>query len=373
MMKISYVAAFLDISGYSDAARNNVCAISSVGIPVDAIPLSFENFKTDCGELGKKIKPFIISNSDAPIQIIHTIPPVFEKFISLNKYNIGYTAWESSKLSNDWVRHINQLNEVWVPSEYNKNVFLDSGVSVPIYVMPHTFNIDILNKESSSKGISRPADFVFYSVFQFLPRKGPIQLLKAYLTEFSKNENVCLLLKTYLFDPTNPNEKEKIKDIIREIKEKLRLDSYPDISLISSPLSRPQMNALHKSCDCLISSHCSEGFGITLAEAMMAGNPVIATDYSGSMDFLSEDTGYPVKYQLTPVFDMPWPAYTGEQVWADINVMDLRSKMRYVFDNKNIARDKGLRGREFMISNFSWEVIGNKMKKRLQEIYDNLQ
>lgn len=371
-MKVAYIGAFLDISGYSDAARNNICAISSVGVPVDAIPLSFENFKTDCGELGKKVKPLTTSNSNAKIQIIHTIPPVFSKFISLNKYNIGYTAWESSKLPSQWVNDINQLDEVWVPSEYNRQAFSGSGVDIPIQVMSHTFNIDIFNKEVVTNGFSKPSGFVFYSVFQFLNRKGPFQLLKAYLTEFTNKEDVCLLLKTYLFDPTNVNEKEKIKEIIQNVKEKLRLDSYPNISFIASPLSRPQINALHRGCDCLVSSHCAEGFGVTIAESMMAGNPVIATDYSGSNDFLTEDTGYPVDYQLTPVFDMPWAAYRGDQVWADINVMDLRAKMRYVFENQSLARSKGLRGKEFIINNLSWQVVGNKMKKRLEEIYAGL-
>jgi glycosyltransferase involved in cell wall biosynthesis len=368
-MKVSYIGAFNNLSGYADAARNNVCAISSVGIPIDAIPVSFENFSTDCGELGRKIKHLISSNSDAPVQIIHTIPPVFSKFTACNKYNIGYTAWESSELPHQWVSHINQLNEVWVPSQYNKDVFEQSGVTVPVFVIPHTFNIEIFEKEVARDSFTKPSGFVFYSIFQFLQRKGPIPLLKAYLTEFKSNEDVCLLLKTYLFDPTNPDEKVKIKEMIQDVKEKLRLPSYPNISLITSPLSRPQINAVHKGCNCLVSSHCSEGFGVTLAESMMAGNSVIATNYSGSTDFLSNETGYPVDYQLSPVFNMPWEAYSGNQVWADINIIDLKEKMRYVFNNKQEARVKGMRAKEFIKNNLSWEVVGSSIKKRLEDVY----
>lgn len=372
MMKIAYIAAFHDVSGYSDAARNNVAALSSVGVPIEAYPLSFEEFKTDCGELGRIVKNMICSNCSAPIQIIHTIPPVFEKFLSLNKYNIGYTTWETNRLPKDWIDCINQLNEVWVPSNYNKEVFLESGITIPIFVMPHTFNRSIFEKEMVSNVITKPNSFVFYSIFQFLERKGPFQLLKAYLTEFQESEDVCLLLKTYLFNPTNQDERDKLKKIVFDVKEKLRLSSYPNIYLIASALSRPQINRLHKDCDCLVSSHSSEGSGITLTESMMAGNPVIATNYSGSTDFLTEDTGYPVDYQLTPVYNMPWPAYDGSQTWADINIMDLRKKMRYVFENQKEARTRGLRGQRFVDNNLSWEAVGRKMKNRLEVIFSGL-
>jgi glycosyltransferase involved in cell wall biosynthesis len=373
-MKVAYVAALKDLSGYADAARNNVAALASVGVAVEACPVSFETFKTDCGELGRIVDNLTCTSPTAKIQIIHTVPSVFDKFIAFNKYNIGYTAWESSLLPDSWVQNINRLNEVWVPSKYNKKVFEDSGVDIPVFVMPHTFNSEIFNKEVASESIVglNNDDFIFYSIFQFLERKGPSQLLKAYLTEFTKKEDVCLLLKTYMYDPTNIDEKQKLQSIIGTIKDKLRLSSYPDISLITCPLSRPQINLLHKTCNCLVSSHCSEGFGVTLAEAMVAGNPVIATDYSGSKDFLSIDNGYPVDYQLTPVYNMPWEAYRGDQTWADINIMDLKDKMRYVFEHKQEARVKGLRAQRYIDDNLSWGVIGNQMKERLEKIYVRL-
>jgi glycosyltransferase involved in cell wall biosynthesis len=104
----------------------------------------------------------------------------------------------------------------------------------------------------------------------------------------------------------------------------------------------------------------------------MAGKPVIATDYSGSKDFLSEKTGYPVSYQLTPVFNMPWEAYVSTAHWADINIMDLKEKMRYVFQNRQEAKIKGIRAQRFIDENLSWEKIGNQMKQRLEEIYAGL-
>lgn len=368
-MKVNYVSACLDASGYADAARNYIAALKATDIKVDVTALTFEKFRSDLGKLGTMIKNMIVENSVSDINIIHTTPTIFPKVKIHGKYNIGCTTWETTKLPQGWADACNHMNELWVPCKQNVEVFRESGVKIPIHLIPHAFSRELFEEETDALQIqNQDQNFTFYSVFQWTERKNPVDILKAYLTEFKAHENVCLLLKTYMFDPGSEAEKGKIKAIITEIKEKLYLKNYPKILLISSLLSKPQVNAIHKHGDCYLSFHRNEGFGIPIIEAMMAGKPVICTGYGGPADFVTKETGFPVPWQMTPCFGMPWDTYTGEMEWADINIMEARKSMRWVYNNREAAKQIGLQGQKFVDENFSWKAVGQLMKERLESI-----
>lgn len=370
MIKVNYVSACLDSSGYAEAARNNIGALAEAGVNIHVNPISFENFRSDLGVLGQKCQALIRRDSDAPIQIVHTTPNIFHKFYGPNRYNIGYTTWETTNLPKDWVSNINMMDEIWVPCTQNIEIFKNSGVTKPIFLIPHTFNIPLMEKERIDTTLQNVEadDFVFYSVFQWTIRKNPVDLLKAYLTEFTGNDKVCLILKTYMVNPNDQGERDKIKEQIKDVKDRLYLDNYPKILLITSLLSKPQVFQIHRNGHCYLSFHKNEGFGIPLAEAMMVGNPVIATNYGGVKDFVSTDNAYPIPYQETPVYGMPWNTYKGDQVWADINVMEARKAMRQVFTNREEGKVKGAAGKTMIEQKYSWSVIGQLMKDRLTEI-----
>jgi glycosyltransferase involved in cell wall biosynthesis len=370
-VKVNYISACLDSSGYAEAARNNIGALAEAGVDVHVNPVSFENFKSDLGMLGKKVQALVRRDSNAPIQIVHTTPNIFHKFYRGDKYNIAYTTWETTNLPKDWVENINLMDEVWVPCKHNVETFRNSGVTKPILVVPHTFNIPMMESEKLDMALQNvdKDDFVFYSIFQWTARKNPVDMLKAYLTEFTQGDKVCLILKTYLINPNDQNEKEALRKQVIEVKEKLYLDQYPKIVLVTSLLSKPQVFQLHRTGNCYLSFHRNEGFGIPIAEAMMVGNPVIATDYGGTKDFVSESNAYPIPYQETPVYGMPWNTYKGNQVWADINIMEARKAMRRAYTNREEARQKGLAGRSLISESYSWPAIAALMKSRLETIY----
>lgn len=369
-MNITYVSAALDQSGYAEAARNHIAALDSVGVNVNVVPISFERYRSNLGRLGAIVQGLAGKNPAGDIQILHLTPQNYLKYKDPNKYNIGYVAWETDRFPDDWVDLINQMNEMWVPSTHNKQALEDSGVVLPVHVMPHPFNAE-LSATTEHSTIGKVAnldddDFVFYSIFQWIQRKGPIDLLRAYLTEFSAEENVTLVLKTYLVNPNNLGEGAKIREIIQEVKKKLYLKSYPKILLITSLLSRNQIRILHQQGDCYVSLHYCEGFGVPLAEAMLAKNPVIATKYGGPIDFARSQQL--VKYTMSPVYGMPWSHYTGHMNWAQPDLLDARKKMRHLFENRDRAKAIGEAGYKEITSRLSWEKIGNRMKNRLQAI-----
>ena len=370
-MKIAYIAPYRDASGYALAARNNIGALHKVGVPLSVVPISFESKKTDTGKLGKICDALQGSTDGCNIQIIHATPPNIPRLIDRSKYNIGYVAWETSKLPPDWVGLINQLDEVWVPSIYNVHVFQDSGIKIPVIHIPHPMSSleeERVNTDNRYILGIGDEDFVFYSIFQWLERKNPSGLLKAYLTEFEAEEKVCLVMKTFRILPGMAQDEDIIREQVGTFKSKMYLSSYPKILLISNILSNAEMNALHNRGDCLVTLNRAEGFGLTITEAMRAGKPVIATNYGGPVDFLKQAGGYLVPYQLTPVCGMPWEMYQADQLWAEPDVYTARQLMRQVYTNREEAKTRGLKGREWVKQYLSHEAIGQIMKGRLEAI-----
>lgn len=372
-MDVTYISACGDASGYAEAARNYIAALDTVGVNVDVIPTRFEQFKSDLGKLGDRVMGMMGKKLNSKIQIIHLTPENYPGTIKKNRYNIAYAAWETSKLPPEWVGLINQCDEVWVPCKHNVEVFRSSGVKRPIVYIPHTFAEEYVFDKEDSELLEDNETFTFYSVFQWTERKNPLALLKAYLTEFKKEENVHMIFKTYLQDPRSAEQNAVVKNMISSVKQKLYLDVYPRLALISSLMSRAQIQSLHKQCDCYVSPHRCEGFGIPIAEAMIAGNPVIVCGHGGPEDFIIDgDTGLLIDYNMTPVFGMPFPNYTGDMVWAEPDIMDLKAKMRWAFENRKEAKEMGDRGKEWIKENLSWEAIGQKMKERLEQIEKEL-
>jgi glycosyltransferase involved in cell wall biosynthesis len=374
-MRVSYISAALDISGYAEAARNHIAALHTAGVNVDVIPISFEGFKSDLGKLGILIHSMVNEKAKNDIQILHLTPPTYRTYISSDKYNIGYAAWETDQLPSSWVGYVNQLDEVWVPCTQNKKVFQNSGVNIPIEVMPHPMNLDYTEKIDIAGSIlanKTNDDFMFYSIFQWHERKNPLALLKAYLTEFTSKDKVVLVIKTYLSNPSNHIEIQKIKNLIRDVKARLYLKDYPKILLVTSMLSRGQIQALHDHGNCFVSLHRCEGFGLPIMEAMATGNPVITTGYGGPEDFVPKEVGYPISYTMTPCYGMPWDTYNGHMSWAEPDIIEARNAMRELYTNKEKAESMGSAGKNLVVSDYSWETIGKKMKDRLEIIKEKL-
>lgn len=125
-------------------------------------------------------------------------------------------------------------------------------------------------------------------------------------------------------------------------------------------------------CDCYVSLHRSEGFGLTMAEAMFYGKPVIATPYSGNMDFMNVGNSFMVKFKLMST-DQNYGPYPKGSVWANPDVENAASLMRYVFDNPKIAQQVGETAASTIKSILSPQAIGGKIKERLDFIFKRIQ
>jgi glycosyltransferase involved in cell wall biosynthesis len=228
---------------------------------------------------------------------------------------IGYMAWESSRLPNYWVKCINStVEEVWCPSTYNKEVFKNSGVKIPIKVFPHIF----LPKELPNRKLVSLNDskyYTFYNISELNFRKGVEDLVKVFCDTFTSKDKVRLILKIHYRNYDEQSKKHCV-DKLNTITSKHK--HPPRIRYILNNLSEKEMLGLHSIGDCYVSLCKSEGFGLTIFEAFKYGKKVITTGYGGQIDFLGKDYEGLVKYKLDSITGMEEFSknYTKDQLWA---------------------------------------------------------
>lgn len=369
MIPLKYTGAVFDTSGYASAARNYIVSLIESGeIDLTVGVVSFEGQKTTHGALQQKIQPYVGRNVKHDIQIVHLTPENFPSIRVGGKYNIAYTVWETDKLPHKWVELCNIMDEIWVPSQWNVEVFKNSGVTRPIYCIPHIIEPWDMS-DACNVTVANNDVYVFYSIFQWLERKNPVALLKAYLTEFNAQDKVALALKTYRMN-TTPKEQQVIKEDIQRIKKSLQIDNMPSLLFFGELMPIEHMKGFHTRGDCFVLPHRAEGFGIPLAEAMSLGKPTIGTGYSGNTEFMNRENSFLIDYQETPVSGMIFPNYHGYMTWSEPDIMNLRKHMRYCYENRDAAELKGKRAAKYVRENLSSKKIGGLMIKRLKEIQE---
>jgi len=304
---IRYTGPIFNNSGYARACRGNILALHQAGIPLNLNPISFEGANPELGEDGKILKSLVNNGSEYNVNFIHTTPEFWQKHRINGLINVGFTIWETTKLHPDWSNYINNnVDKVLVGCSWNKEVFKDSGITIPIGVVPHGINM----KESDNvepfniSGVDEN-DYMFYGIFQWTERKHPLALLKGYFQAFEGIKDSVLVLKTYRNDYSD-KEKTAIRETIRRLKIIMPMSSYPKIIFLSNMLTEQEIVSLHKRGDCYVSFDRGEGFGLSPFQAGSEGNPIIVTGFGGSTEYAKEDNSYLIDYQLTPVFGMPW-------------------------------------------------------------------
>lgn len=360
-MRIEWCGPVFDGSGYGEASRNYVMALHSLGVDVLLRPLAFDRNPPNLGYAGDFLRSLIRETMPkCDLRVIHCTPDLMPSVLKDRPMipTIGYATWETNKLPPGWAEAINSTCQaLWVPSNHNVKAFRDSGVTVPIHRVPHCF-ADLPVPEKAT--LERDGRFRFLNVGQWLTRKNQLGLLMAYLTEFKAEEKVSLVLKTFT-ETHSPGERDQIKGFIQEIKRQLHLSSYPQVELIVANLSKDEMTRLNHDCDCIVSLHRCEGFGITIAEGMLAGKPVIVTENAGTDDFTGNCSScWSVHSQPAVVFGMPWSTYTGDMVWRDPDLCGAKAAMRDVFSRRGI--NTGDAGRRKILDELSFHAVGSQMK-----------
>lgn len=342
--EIRVVGLLSSASGIGNSARLNIAALNADAIAVKPKDVS-AYFSSDDG---LQFAAQVYGRSTSPAcSIYHLNPPMLLRgFLASGlrnyyaSFNIGYWAWELETVPPEWRRAIDYVDAIFVPTEFCANAI--AGVThKPVLVVPHPVG---LAKPADTRSQQRARDepFTVLSIFNFgssFSRKNPVAVIEAFKYAFKADEPARLVLKTS--DGSRyPGDLDRLKRAIA---------GHPNIQLIDAVWTEAQMQQAYRNAGAFISLHRSEGFGLSIAEAIMQETPVVATAWSGNMDFCDPAATHLVKYALVPFHDEHGDyAEIASAHWAEASTEHAGVLLREIYDAPEDARVKAAQARRFL-------------------------
>jgi glycosyltransferase involved in cell wall biosynthesis len=355
------VAGYLDAeSGLGEAARASIRSLEAAGIPValNNVPSLLRTHDTTYAERFGETNPH-------PFNLVHLNADNMGWFAARrgrryfrNRYTIGFWFWELSTFRDEWLPFFGYVDEVWAATEFVRAA-IQAKTALPVVRMP----LPIVLPEPAPHGRAHfgipgtGAVFLYmFDISSQAERKHPFGAIRAFRAANLRPGQATLVLKF-----TNAEYDRAAVRRLHEEAEGL------NVVMLDGYLSRPELTALLQASDCYLSPHRSEGFGMTLLEAMALGKPVIATNYSANVDFMTPENSYPLDYRLVPLTRDYGPYMRGAE-WADPDLDHAGRLIRAVVEHPDEAAARGARAREDVARDWSPAVTGARVRERLEAI-----
>lgn len=328
--------------GYACAAKGYIADYILRNVPISWLPLHFDNSKNDKNYYVDALCESVVNKKYKKYKkaIFHSTPDIWNSLIKEHTdipEIYGYCTWETSKLPDKWVENINLVPEILVPSSFNKECFINSGIKSNITVVPHIWHKQSLYKKSDisvydyCRNLVPNDKFTFYTIGELNYRKG----IEDLVTVFDKFNNdypdTQLIIKTHYKEYSFTNKHYCINKI-----SKLTNKLGKSIFLILDNLSNDHILGLHSFGDCYVSLNKGEGFGLTIFDAYNLGKNIITTGYGGQVDYLGKNYKGLIDFKINKVTGMDGFStnYTEDQDWGYPNLDHTYELMKMFYDTK---------------------------------------
>lgn len=277
------------------------------------------------------------------------------------KYNIAYILWELEKLPKEWISILSNFDEIWAPSSFIANN-INKAIDKPVYLIPYGIEFDI-KKDYSRQYFNLPENvFLFLTMYDYnstSQRKNPYGSIQAFKSAFKKDDDhVGLIIK---INNTKGQAEKEIEFL------KNNLAGYKNIFFIENTLEQDEVYGLINLCDCFISLHRSEGFGLVIAESMYLKKPVIATNWSANIEFMNETSACLVDFSFTKI-KSDLGIYKAGQRWAEPDYLHAANYMNRLVSDAEYYHLISENAHRLIKTHYSMQNSASMIKKRLNAL-----
>jgi hypothetical protein len=352
--------------GLGAAARGYVQGLGAAGVPVSTVSVPLHHLELPvelAAEYGRHGFEDLVHEGARGFEIVavnaEELPDLVARLGEgyFDGPRIGIWGWETNAIPPRWRRAFALVDEIWV---YSRFMAENIGAVAPVPVIALPPPVQRPAEPPAPLRLGVPEGFLFLFVFDYLStvqRKNPVGLIEAFRRAFAPGEGPQLLIKT-INAPLRPLAEEEVL---------WAAHGREDIHVLDRSLTAEQLNGLMDACDCYVSLHRSEGFGLTMAEAMAIGKPVIGTGYSGNVDFMNAGNSYLIDFTIGRV-GPDCEIYPPEGEWADPSIEHAAALMRSVHDEPQEAARRGAQAAQDIAATLSPQATGAAMRARLQEL-----
>ena len=348
--------------GVGEAARGLVGALDAAGIRRNAVNYTDTESRTEhefvTQDTSEHRVLFLALNPDH-IPAAHRI--MGEEFFE-DRYVISQWFWELSEAPHWFADAYPFVDELWAPTRFMEEMLRRNVPdNVKVRYMPPAVVAPTVDHELDLAHFGLPDRFTFLFSFDFMSiakRKNPVGLVQAFTRAFNDGEGPQLVIKSM-----NGDKRESDNWLLQQT-----VGDRSDIILLDTYLTRTEASTLTSLTGCYVSLHRSEGLGLTITEALSLGVPLIATAYSGNLDFMDEWNTWRVPASMTNV-GLGAGGYPPHAEWAEPDLDAAARMMREVWENQEQAREKAARARDWVLDAFSVESAATRMRNRLEDVW----